>query len=141
MIEFVDSIEGIKATMLQGFFEGWKRPHPPEIHVEILRNSDHVVLAVDKDIGRVVGFITAITDHVQAAFIPLLEVLPAYRGRGIGSTLVSKMLEKLKGIPAVDLTCDADVQQFYTRFGMVPSVGMVLRENSSRPARTTSSSP
>jgi ribosomal protein S18 acetylase RimI-like enzyme len=128
MIEFVDSVEGIKATMLQGFFEGWKRPPSPEIHLEILKNSGHVVLAIDRDAGKVVGFVTAITDRIQAAFIPLLEVLPAYRAKGIGSTLVSKMLEKLRGIPAIDLTCDAHMQLFYKRFGMIPSVGMLIRD-------------
>ena len=128
MIEFVDSVEGIKATMLHGFFEGWKRPHSPEIHLEILENSDRVVLAIDREAGKVVGFVTAITDGIQAAFVPLLEVLPAYRGKGIGGTLISKMLEKLGGIPAIDLTCDAHMQRFYKRFGMIPSVGMVIRK-------------
>jgi hypothetical protein len=37
------------------------------------------------------------------------------------------MLEKLNGIPAIDLTCDAELQKFYSRFGMIPSVGMVIR--------------
>jgi hypothetical protein len=32
------------------------------------------------DNGRVIGFITAVTDKVLSAYIPLLEVLPAYRG-------------------------------------------------------------
>ena len=128
MIEFVDYIEGINAMMLQGFFEGWKKPLSPETHLEILRNSDHVVLAINRDCGKVVGFITVLTDHIQSAFIPLLEVLPDYRGQGIGSTLVSKMLEKLKGIPCIDLTCDPHLQAFYKRSGMITSVGMVIRD-------------
>jgi ribosomal protein S18 acetylase RimI-like enzyme len=114
--------------MLQGFFVGWKKPHAPEEHLRILRNSDHVVYAIDTSVNRVVGFITALTDHEQAAFIPLLEVLPEYQRRGIGSELVSRMLEKLRGIPAIDLTCDKGLQPFYERFGMLRSVGMVLRD-------------
>ncbi len=113
--------------MLEGVFEGWKRPPSPESHLAILRNSDHIVLAPDRDTGKVVGFVTALTDRVQTAFIPLLEVLPAYRGKGIGPALVSKMLEKLREIPASDLTCDSDMQKFYSEFGMKPSVGMVIR--------------
>jgi predicted GNAT family N-acyltransferase len=50
-----------------------------------------------------------------------------FRKQGIGAALVSKMLEKLNGIPAIDLTCDAELQKFYSRFGMIPSVGMVIR--------------
>lgn len=128
MIQYDDSVQGITTRMLQGFFEGWKRPHSPEVHLAILKNSDHVVLAIDPEVGKIVGYVTALTDGVQAAFIPLLEVLPAYRGKGIGSALMTKVLQKLRGIPAIDLTCDPALQDFYARFGMVPSVGMVIRD-------------
>jgi GNAT superfamily N-acetyltransferase len=127
MIEYTDSVEGITADMLVGFFVGWKKPHTPEEHLRILRNSDLIVLAVDGERDRVVGFITALTDGAQSAFIPLLEVLPDYQGQGIGSQLVISMLGKLEGMPAIDLTCDPDVQPFYARFGMRPSVGMSIR--------------
>ena len=126
-IEYRDTAAGITPEMLQGFFEGWWRPHTPEGHLKILNSSDHIVLAVDEDAKRVVGFITALTDGVQAAFIPLLEVLPDYRGRGIGSALVREMLAKLEGLPAIDLMCEPELQTFYQRFGMSPSVGMIIR--------------
>jgi ribosomal protein S18 acetylase RimI-like enzyme len=127
MIKYTDSVEGITSEMLSGFFAGWRKPRTPEEHLRILRNSDYVVLAVDGERDRVVGFITALTDGVQSAFIPLLEVLPDYRGQGIGSELVSRMLKKLEPIPALDLICDPDVQGFYARFGMTRSVGMSIR--------------
>jgi GNAT superfamily N-acetyltransferase len=128
MIEYRDTHEGIDRSLLDGFFVGWKRPHTPEEHLRILRKSDHVVLALDTTENRVVGYITALTDHEQAAFIPLLEVLPGYQRQGIGSELVSRMLEKLRGIPAIDLTCDRELQRFYARFGMQPSTGMIIRD-------------
>lgn len=56
---------------------------------------------------------TAITDGVLAAFIPSLEVLPAYRGRGIGTELMRRMLTELARYPDVDLSCDAELQPFY----------------------------
>jgi ribosomal protein S18 acetylase RimI-like enzyme len=127
MIEYRDSLDGIVPAMLKGFFVGWKTPHSPETHLRILRNSDHAILAVDSARKRVVGFITALTDYEQSAFIPMLEVVPEYQSRGIGTRLVSMMLEKLSGIQAIDLTCDKGLQSFYKRFGMLPSVGMVIR--------------
>ncbi len=127
MIKYRDSIENITPDMLRGFFRGWKEPRTPEDHLKILENSDHVLLAICTEEHRVVGFITALTDNVQSAFIPLLEVVPDYRNRGIGSALVTRMLEKLKGIPAIDLTCHPELQKFYSRFGMIPSVGMIMR--------------
>lgn len=75
----------------------------------------------------VVGFITAITDHVLSAYIPLLEVLPSYQGQGIGLELVQRMLEKLNSIYMVDLLCDPDLQPFYARAGMQPASGMLVR--------------
>ena len=129
MIDYTDSVEDITSEMLTGFFEGWKKPRTPEEHLRILRNSDHVILALDRERTRVVGFITALTDHVQSAFIPLLEVLPEYRGQGIGSALVARMLTKLEGIPATDLICDPSLRSFYARFGMVATAGMSIRSD------------
>ena len=128
MIEYTDSVENITPQMLEGFFEGWKKPRIPEEHLEILKHSNHFVLAIDSDKGKVIGFITALTDRMQSAFIPLLEVLPGYRKQGIGRALMSRMLEKLKGIPAIDLTCDPALQSFYSKFGMVPSTCMIIRD-------------
>jgi len=128
MIEYRDSLDGIKPEMLQGFFVGWKTPHTPERHLEILKNSDHMLLAVDTDENQAVGFITALSDNIQAAFIPMLEVLPEYQGRGIGTELTRMMLETVDHIQAIDLTCDKHLQPFYEKFGMLKSVGMVIRK-------------
>ncbi len=61
------------------------------------------------------------------AFIPLLEVLPSHRGRGIGSELVERLLEELNHFYAVDLMCDPELQPFYDRFGMHRATGMIIR--------------
>ncbi len=128
MIEYTETADNITPEMLKGFFQGWKEPHTPEEHLRILRHSDYIVLALDTEKSRVVGFITTLTDKIQSAFIPLLEVLPEYQRQGIGTELVTRMLAKLKGIPAIDLTCDPQMQRFYAKFGMMPSVGMILRD-------------
>jgi ribosomal protein S18 acetylase RimI-like enzyme len=127
MIEYLETTDGISAVMLEGFFVGWKTPHTPEVHLEILKKSAYIVLAIDSTTNKVVEFITAVTDFVQSAFIPLLEVLPEYQNQNIGSSLVTQMLEKLKHIYAIDLMCDAELQGFYQKLGMMPSLGMVVR--------------
>ena len=43
-----------------------------------------------------VGFVTAISDGVLSAFIPLLEVLPEWQGPGIGTELVRRILAELE---------------------------------------------
>ncbi len=127
MIRYTDQLEGITADRLTGFFVGWPNPPSPETHLRLLRGSDEVVLAVDDDSGRVIGFVTAITDGVLSAYIPFLEVLPEWQGHGIGQELVRRMMEKLAGLYMVDIVCDADLTPFYRRFGMLPGSSMMLR--------------
>ena len=129
MIVYLDSVDGVTPGMLQGFCAEWRTPLTPEKHLAVLERSSHVVLALDDETARVVGFVTALTDGLQAAFIPLLEVLPDYKNRGIGTVLMKKMLAKLAHLPAIDLTCNPDVQPFYAKLGMTPSVGMVVRNH------------
>jgi ribosomal protein S18 acetylase RimI-like enzyme len=127
MIFYSETIEGISAGDLGGFFVGWPNPPAPATHLRILAGSAAIVLARGDATGQVVGFITAISDGVSCAYIPHLEVLPAYQGRGIGSELVRRMLAQLRHIYMIDLICDTDVQPFYERLGMRPYTGMIQR--------------
>lgn len=127
VIEYRESTKGISVEMLCGFFEGWPKPPSPQTHLKILKQSAFVILAIDNDSNKVVGFINALSDSVLCAYIPLLEVLPEYRGRGIGRKLAEKMIEKLNRFYMVDLICDKELQPFYEKIGMQPASGMVLR--------------
>lgn len=127
MIEYRDSIDGVSADHLRGgFFVGWPNPPSPEAHYRILAGSAAVGLAVEPG-GAVVGFITAISDGVSSAYIPHLEVLPAYQGRGIGGELLRRLLARLSGLYMVDLMCDPELQPYYERFDMRRASGMLLR--------------
>ncbi len=110
MISYTDSLTGIEATNLRGFFVGWPNPPSPETHLRLLQNSDHIVLAVDEETGNAVGFITAISDGVLSAYIPCLEVLPAYRGRGIGQELVRREAGELPHVVARNHGTGGDVE-------------------------------
>lgn len=122
---YTTSLDGISPEMLTGFFDGWPNPPSKENHLKLLQNSYKVVLALDHN--RVVGFITAISDGVISAYIPLLEVLPDYKNIGIGKELVKRMLEELQDHYMVDLMCDDELQPYYEKFGMIKSKGMVVR--------------
>ena len=113
--------------MLDGFFIGWAAPLSPQKHYDVLKNSAFFIAAVDADTDLVVGFITAVSDYVYSAFIPLLEVLPEYQGRGIGSELMERMLSILSDMQSVDLMCDEELQGYYERFGMHKAKGMMQR--------------
>lgn len=126
-IRYQDSLKGVAAGRLAGFFVGWPKPPTPVTHLKLLKNSGFVVLAVDAGSGKVVGFITAITDKVLSAYIPFLEVLPEYQRRGIGGALVRRMLARLRKAYMVDLICDPALQKFYKKLKMFPASGMMLR--------------
>ena len=127
MITYTDSIKGRTPESLKGFFVGWPNPPSPEKHLELLAGSDEIVLAIDEDDGQVVGFVTAISDGILSAYIPLLEVLPGYQKQGIGRELMRRMQEKLDGFYMVDLISDERVRPFYEKFGMRASCGMCIR--------------
>ncbi len=127
MIRYTESLEGITPAEMVGFFVGWQHPFPPETHQRMLAGSDLYLLAIDGERERVVGFVAALTDGVQGAFITLLEVLPAYQGQGIGQELMARMLDRLRHIQTIELMCGPELIPFYERFGMRPSPGMVLR--------------
>ena len=126
-IEYHSDLDRLEAGHLNGFFVGWPNPPSAKTHLRLFEGSSHFIVAVVPETRDVVGFITAITDGVLAAYIPLLEVLPERKGEGIGSELVRRMVTKLRSIYMVDLCCDPDVQPFYDRLGFTRSASMILR--------------
>ncbi|MFN8377898.1 MAG: GNAT family N-acetyltransferase [Anaerolineae bacterium] len=131
MITYTTTLDGVTSDHLRGgFFEGWPQPPSPETHLRILNGSSHVVLAWED--GRVVGFINALSDGVLTAYLPLLEVLPSFRGQGIGSELVRRMVAEIGPIYAVDLVCDDSLVPYYQRMGLMAVRGMVLRHYDSQ---------
>jgi ribosomal protein S18 acetylase RimI-like enzyme len=127
MISYIYSAENIQPEQIEGFCVNWQDPLSPKIHLKLLQNSDEIVLAMDDETGKVVGFVTAITDKVISAYIPLLEVLPPYQGKGIGSELMRLMIERLQRFYMVDLLCDSKLQSFYEKLGMQTVTGMCIR--------------
>ena len=127
-ISYRDSADGLTEDHLQGtFFVGWPNPPSPATHLRILQGSDHVMVAIDDTTGMVVGFVSAVADGVLAAFIPNLEVDPAYQRRGIGTELMRRMLSQLNHLYSIDLSCDEDLQPYYERLGMRRATGMLVR--------------
>ena len=127
MITYAHTLEHISPEQLEGFFEGWPNPPSKETHFKLLQKSDEVVIAIDENTNQVVGFITAITDHVLSAYIPFVEVLTDYRGQGIGKKLIMLMLDRLKDLYMIDLLCDDEFQLFYEKLGMSKAKGMMIR--------------
>jgi GNAT superfamily N-acetyltransferase len=127
-IRYTTSTEGIRASELRGLFVGWPDPPSPETHRRLFAASDEVVLAIDDEADRVVGFITALTDRIVSAYVPLLEVLPEYQKEGIAKELMERMLARVGDLYMVDLVTDRELEPFYERFGFKRTTGMSIRK-------------
>jgi len=126
-IEYRKDMSGITEDMLAGFFVGWPSSPSPATHLKILQSSYRCYVALDKNSGKVIGFINAISDGILSAYIPLLEVLEPYKGKGIGSELVRLMLDELDGFYMVDICHDAELGSFYAKFGACKGNSSIFR--------------
>lgn len=126
MITYQNNLTNISNEMLSHFCVGWKYPITGVEMNEILLNSHKFVLALSD--GIPIGFVNSLSDGVKFAFIPMLEVLPDYKNKGVGKKLLELLFDELTDIQNIDLTCDEELQAYYEQFGMVKSHGMVFRK-------------
>ena len=128
MIRYANNLDHINEAKLEGgFFAGWPNPPSAVVHMQILKGSYLVWLAIESESDNVVGFVNAISDGVLSAYIPLIEVLPEYHNQGIGKELMKRMLDSLKHLYMIDLLCDAKLQAYYRKLGMIEATGMFVR--------------
>ncbi|PNY80024.1 GNAT family N-acetyltransferase [Deinococcus koreensis] len=133
-LTFQTFLHGVTPDHLQGFFEGWPHPPRPDTHLKILRGSQARALARLPG-GQVVGFVTALSDGVLSAYLPLLEVLPEWRGQGVASRLVELVITALGDLYMIDSACDDELVPFYERLGMVRGNAMIRRKDSRQNGR------
>lgn len=134
-IHYQSNLDNLTSDQLGGFFVDWPNAPSRDAHYRILEGSDHLVLA-RSDGGKVVGWISAISDGVSCAYIPHLAVLPEYQGNGIGSELVRRLLKDLEGLYMIDLTCDDELVSFYKRLGFKTCNAMIIRNYSRQDCRS-----
>ncbi len=118
----MDSVE-----IADGFFDGWPNPPSKAVHRRILEHSYLSVVAVDEENNRIVGFVNVVSDGVLSAYIPLLEVVREFQGRGVGRRLIEEVVASLSHLYMIDVACDDDLIPFYEKFGMMSGNSMILR--------------
>lgn len=125
MINYSTDTTILENLKVDNFFDGWPNPPSNEVFIKLLKGSYKVVLAHSE--GSLIGFINSVSDGVLSAYIPLLEVLPKYKGEGIGKELVKRMQSELSHLYMVDLLCDQELIPYYEKLGMIKSQGVCLR--------------
>jgi ribosomal protein S18 acetylase RimI-like enzyme len=127
MVFYSESLHGITPSKLRGFHADWANPPSSEKLFRMMRGSHSVVLAIDDKTEKVIGYVAALSDGHLFAFVSSIEVLPAYRGQGIGTELMRRMLARYTNMYGVDLLCDESLRPFYEKFQMQALTGMALR--------------
>ena len=125
---YSEEVQHIKIA--DGFWEYWPTHPNKETHKKIMLNSHKAIVAIEHD--EIIGFITIISDGIISAYIPLLEVIPGYRGQGIGRRLVELAMKEMENIYMLDLACDSNLVDFYQKFGMNKTNAMIKRNYASQ---------
>ena len=98
---------------------GWNKDYKasPDDLEKANRNSWLAVSAYDG--SRLVGFGRAVTDFVLHAMIFDMIVLPEYQGRGLGTLILTRLVNKCleSGIRDVQLFCAKGKRPFYEKNG------------------------
>ncbi len=91
-IRYRDTAESLRPEQLHGFRTEWLRPPSPETTLRSLQRMNAVVVALDEEADRAVGFACGFTDQTLLLYIWDVEVLPKYRGQGIDEELVRQLV-------------------------------------------------
>ena len=113
-------IEAARQLLVGG---GWEGPRiQPDQFARLVANAHQAVVALDGD--RVVGFARVLGDGLSNGYLSMLVVDEAWRGRGIGRSLVEHVMGSDPDMTWV-LRARGDVQRFYEKLGFrVSTVAM-----------------
>jgi GNAT superfamily N-acetyltransferase len=103
----------------------WKENMDASRLPELIKGSFLFAIAIDLISERVVGMARVISDGVADAYIQDLVVLPAWRKKGVGKMIVSKLLEccRSRGISWIGLIAQPGTDSFYRSLGFVQMEG------------------
>ncbi len=113
--------------------EGWwdDSPDNPDLVARIVAGSHCFMVVIDGD--EVIGMGRAISDRASDAYIQDVTVKTAYRGRGIGTQIIARLIDRLHrdGLYWIGLIAERNSHPFYERLGfnkMPNSVAMLKRD-------------
>jgi len=97
----------------------WKDHYDPDGIGLIIKGSFAFAIAVERDTGTAVGMGRAISDGVSDAYIQDVAVLDRMRGKGIGSQIITILVDHLRkhGIGWIGLIAEQGSRPFYEKIG------------------------
>lgn len=146
--------DGHLAALYQLYSKEWWTKDRTRAQIDkMLKGSDLVFGCCDSD-GRLAGFARVLTDYTFKAMIFDVIVSDDFRGRSIGSALITRILQHpdLQPVTSFELYCPDRLVPYYERFGFAagsakllslkklpiedqPDLSRTPEENSAKPAR------
>jgi GNAT superfamily N-acetyltransferase len=120
-ISYTNAVSAVDCNKLRNS-AGWPQMHLKQIETG-LANSTFIIGAKDGD--SVVGMARIISDGGYAYFIVDVLVLPEYQRKGIGKTMMGKIMEHIYGklnddyCIQIDLLAAKGKEKFYEEFGFI----------------------
>ncbi len=104
----------------------WKESYDKRLLDPMIKGSFAFAVALDGE-NRAVGMGRAISDGISDAYIQDVVVLPEYRGRGIGSEIITQLCKycKSRGLVWIGLIAEPGTVEFYRRIGFESMKGHV----------------
>jgi GNAT superfamily N-acetyltransferase len=126
----IDRLDESHQSQLLALFQSawWTAQRQPEAIARMLERTDVVVGLVDPAADQLVGFARAITDRTFLGVVLDVIVEPGYRGKGLGARLMDELLARpeLSDLDSIELVCQPELIDFYTRWGFSDAVGRSL---------------
>ena len=100
----------------------WKEEYKTEDLPHLILGSFALAVATDATTGRAVGMGRVIADGVSDGYIQDLVVLPKFRKSGVGTRIVSALVNRClqAGITWIGLIAEPETEKFYRPLGFQP---------------------
>ncbi len=96
------------------------------LDIQRMLDNSQITLGVWAD-DRLIAFARVVTDDVYRALIDDVVVDAAFRGQGIGSQMIEKLLKRQQHVEVVMLDCDPDLADYYARSGFYIKKGCSMQ--------------
>jgi GNAT superfamily N-acetyltransferase len=119
LIKYKDIKHFNKAALEELFLSvSWESgKYPKELQIAML-NSHAVISAWDGE--NLVGLINALSDNVMTVYFHYMLVHPQYQFNGVGTKMMTMMLEKYQNFKTKFLVSYESSEKFYERFDYKP---------------------
>ena len=117
-VSLVESWDSAEIVFLYKTGGWWKDTYDPAEIPRLITGSFAFAVAADTN-GHAIGMGRAISDGVSDAYMQDLVILSEYRGKGIGTQILSVLIKHCKqaGLSWIGLIAEPDSEEFYLPLG------------------------